>query len=470
MVDDIRQVFARLAEPVVPAPDPYRRLVARVRRRRQRRLAVAGVAGVAAVAMALPVFGGAGPLPTAGVASPPPAPGTYQPAGRIDGPLVRQLLDSPTRGNLAGDRELIADIARQYRSARDRLLVDPTLDRVKVLLAHDVPGARTVVVAFLNDSHALLRHGSGPAGAAVPELLRKTGTPDEAHPLEPYVFHSRHSPTDVGYRPDLLVGLAPAGCLVETSADGRIQRDGRVVRSWQVAGTDGFVVRGAGHPGERWRFTCQGVVRYSGPAGGGGEVRRSGPAGGGPAAAGSTVPTAGARGTVDATLAADAVHDLRGKLDDHGLTGPVPRVIWGGRLPDWVSGAAKAVLVSSCPADAGCAVLLKTEAGAVPRSEPGAPTDSLAVAGDPDLVVVPVPGEAAGVLAVGPEPAARVELLDARGRTIASGRLDDGVGAVRVDPRRVAQAKVLDGDGRTLRAGATPGLGAGLGEPTVWAW
>ncbi|SCL67453.1 hypothetical protein GA0070606_4556 [Micromonospora citrea] len=411
-------------------------------------------------------------LPAAGVASPPPATGTYQPAGRVDGPMVRRLLDSPTRGNLAGDRALIADIERQYRAARARLLVDPTLDRVKVLLAHDVPGARTVVVAFLNDSHALLRHGDGPAGAAVPELLRMTGTPDEPHPLEPYLFYGRHWPTDVGFRPDLLVGLAPAGCVVETSADGRIQRDGRVVRSWQAAGTDGFVVRGAGQTAERWRFTCDGVVRYSAPAGGGGVVRYSGPAGGGPAAAGPTasaVSTAGARGPVDATLAADAVRDLRGELDRHGLTGSVPRVVWGGRLPDWVPGAPEAVMVSSCSADEGCALLLKTRAGTLPRSEPGSPTDSSAVAGSPDLLVVPVPGEAAGVLVVGPEPAARVELFDGKGRTIASGRLDNGAGAVRVDPRRVAQAKVFDKGGRPLRTGATPGLDGGLGEPTVWA-
>ncbi|MEU9509748.1 hypothetical protein AB0D32_26095 [Micromonospora sp. NPDC048170] len=468
MADEIRQALARLAEPVVPRPDPYQRLLVRVGRRRQRRMAVTCVAGLVAVAMALPVFGAAGRLTVTGVASsPPPAVGTYQPASRIDKPMVRQLLDSPTRGNLAGDKALIADIGRQYRTARAELLVDPTLDEVKVLLAHDAPGARTVVVAFLDDSHAVLRHGSGQAGASVPELLRKTGTPDEPQPLEPHVFYGRYSPVNGRHVADLTVGLAPAGCLVEASADGRIQPDGSVSRSWQVVSTDGFVVRGAGRATERWRFTCHGLVRYAGPAGGGLGVVS-------PTEAASPVSTAGARGSVNARLAATAVRDLRRELDGHGLIGSTPQVIWGGRLPDWVSGAPAAVLVNSCSADAGCAALLKTEAGPPSQPESGSPTDYWTATGRPDLVVVQVPGETGGVLVFGPESAVHVELLDRKGRKIASGRFDAGAGAVRIDPRQVVEVQVFDTDRRLLRTGATPNLGADfsqrLGEPTVWAW
>ncbi|MGN9768761.1 hypothetical protein ACTMS2_26780 [Micromonospora sp. SD12] len=468
MADEIRQALARLAEPVVPAPDPYQRLLVRVRRRRQRRVAVACVAGLAAVAMALPVFGAVGRSTVTGVASsPPPAVGTFQPASRVDKPMVRQLLNSPTRGNLAGDKALIANIERQYRTARTELLVDPALDEVKVLLAHDAPGARTVVVAFLDESHALLRHGSGQAEASVPELLSKTGTPVEPLPLEPYVFFGRHSPVNGRHGADLTVGLAPAGCLVETSADGRIQPDGSVTRSWQVVSTDGFVVLGAGRATERWRFTCDGVVRYAGPAAGGASVV-------GPTEAAAPVPTAGARGSVDATLAAAAVRDLHWELKGHGLTGPAPQVVWGGRLPDWVPGAPAAVLVSSCSADAGCAALLKTEAGPPPEPESGSPGDYRIATGSPDLAVVQVPGETVGVLVVGPESAVQVELVDRKNRTIASGRLDAGAGAVRIDPRQVVTVRVFDKDGRLLRTEATPNLGANfsqrLGEPTVWAW
>ncbi|MGC4877930.1 hypothetical protein ACLQ26_16935 [Micromonospora sp. DT43] len=468
MADELRQALARIAEPVVPGPDPYQRLLARVHRRRQRRVAVTCAAGLAVVAMALPVVGAAGRLAGPGVAaSPPPATETYQPASRIDQPMVRQLLDSPTRGNLAGDKALIADIERQYRAARAELLVDPMLDEVKVLLAHDTPGARSVVVAFLDDTHALLRSGNAQAGASVKELLSKTGTPDEPQPLTPYVFGALQMPVTGRHVADLTVGLAPAGCLVEASSDGRIQPDGSVARSWQVVSTEGFIVRGAGLATERWRFTCQGVVRYAGPAAGGLGVVH-------PTEAASPVSTAGARGSVDATLAATAVRDLQRELDGHGLTGPAPEVIWGGRLPDWVPGAPAAVLVNSCSADGGCAALLKTEAAPPPQPGSGSPSDYWPATGSPDLVVVQVPREAGGVLVVGPESAVRVELLDGKERVIASGRLDAGTVAVRVDPRRVVKAKVFDKDGRLLRVEATPGLGANfserLGEPTVWAW
>ncbi|NBE80146.1 hypothetical protein GVV04_03850 [Micromonospora sp. NEAU-HG-1] len=77
------------------------------------------------------------------------------------------------------------------------------------------------------------------------------------------------------------------------------------------------------------------------------------------------------------------------------------------------------------------------------------------------------------MLVVGPESAVRAELLDGKGRTIASGRLEAGVGAIRVDPRQVTRVRILDRDGRVLRTEATPSLSAGsdqLGEPTVWAW
>ncbi|WP_405097199.1 hypothetical protein [Micromonospora sp. NBC_01412] len=466
MADEIKEALTRLAEPVVPRPDPYHRLLVRVRRRRQRRMTVAGVVGLAAVA-ALPVFGAAGPpAATDAAASPPPAIGTYQPASRIDKPMVRRLLDSPTRGNLAGDEALIADIKRQYRAARAQLLVDPALDEVKVLLAHDVPGARTVVVAFLNDSYASLRHGLGDAGASVPELLKKTGTPDEPQPLEPYVFLGRQSPIAGHYVANLAVGLAPAGCRVETSADGRIRPDGTVTRTWQAVNGDGFVVRGAGQVAERWRFTCDGVVRYAGPEGGGlgrGVVENA-----------PSVSTTGALGQVDAAFAATAVYELQGMLENHGLTGPVPQVVWGGRLPDWVPGAPAAVLVRSCSTAGGCAALLATDADPPRQPESASSVDYISVAmGQPDLVAVQVVGATRGVLVVGPESAVRAELLDGEGRTIASGRLEAGAGAIRADPRQVTKIKILDRDGRILRTEATPSLSAGfdqLGEPTVWAW
>ncbi|MDG4798832.1 hypothetical protein [Micromonospora sp. WMMD1082] len=458
MADEIRQALARLAEPVVPRPDPYERLLLRVRRRRRRRMAMAGVVGLMMAATALPSFGAVDRLTTAD--EPSPATAEYQPASPIDEPMVQRLLDSPTRGNLAGDPTLVASIEREYRAARARLLVDPALNEVRVLLAHEVPGARTVVVAFLGGSHALLRAGSGRAGASVPELLDQTGTPDEPQPLVPYVSFGRHSLVD-GHGTDLAVGLAPAGCRVDTSVGGRLQPDGSVVRSWQPASTDGFVVRGAGETGERWRFTCDGVVRYAGPAAGGAMVRAIGPT--------------PARSAVDLRMftASSAVQELQGMLDRNGLTGPSPRVIWTGRLPDWVSGAPTASLAISCSADGGCAALLKTDAVRLLRTDSGTLIDYRTGIGTFDLVAVPLPGEAAGVLVSGPESAVRAELVDAGGTTVAEGPLTDGVGVFEIDHRKVSRVTIFDSEDSALRTGATPHLTADvhdLGEPTVWAW
>ncbi|MEO3777749.1 hypothetical protein ABGB16_13065 [Micromonospora sp. B11E3] len=158
MADDIREALTRLAEPVVPRPDPYHRLLVRVRRRRQRRTAVAAVAGLAAVAVAMPVIGTGGLRAlTDPASSPPPAAGTYQPASRVDKPMVRRLLDSPTRGNLAGDTALIADIERQYRAAPR-----PTARR---------PGAGR------GEGAARARRAGGPGGGGgVPERLARVAS------------------------------------------------------------------------------------------------------------------------------------------------------------------------------------------------------------------------------------------------------------------------------------------------------
>ncbi|MCZ7419980.1 hypothetical protein O7605_10660 [Verrucosispora sp. WMMA2121] len=455
MADEIRHALARLAEPVVPEPDPYQRLLRRVRRRRQRQAAVTGVAALVLGVVLLPPLGGANLLTSDGSSLTTAA---YQPASPIDDPMVRRLLDSPTRGSLAGDTTLIATIEREYRAARAELLVDPSLEDVRVLFAHDAPGARVVVVAYLDDSHALLRQGSGPAGASVPELLDQTGTPDEPQELTPYVFFGRHSLADDDHSADLAVGLAPAGCQVEISTDGRLQPDGSIVRSWRPVDTDGFVVHGAGETAGRWQFTCDGVVRYAGPAVQTGMVR-------------TTVPIASALRQPD--LSVSAVRELRGMLDGEGLTGSTPQVRWTGRLPAWVPGAPAAVLVRSCSADGGCAAMLKADVRALPRSESAVLLDRRTGVGSSDIVVVPLPGETAGLLVAGPESATRAELVDARGSTVTDGPLINGLGVFAVDNRKVAGLKVFDGADQLLLSTATPRLTADsyqLAEPTVWLW
>ncbi|GAB3845119.1 hypothetical protein GCM10029963_22990 [Micromonospora andamanensis] len=453
MADEIRQALARLAEPVVPQPDPYQRLLRRVRRRRRRQTAVTGVAALVLAAVTLPPVGLVGLLrsdePTLATAA-------YQPASPINDPMVRRLLDSPTRGSLAGDTALIATIEREYRAARAELLVDPSLDEVRVLFAHDAPGARVVVVAYLDDSHALIREATGPEGASVPELLDKTGTPDEPLELTPYLFFGRYSPIDGEHVADLTVGLVPTGCRAEVSNSGQLQPDGSVVRSWQRVNTDGFVVQ-AGEPAGRWRFTCDGAVRYAGPAVQG-VVRRT------------NLPISSA---LRPDLSASAVRDLRDMLDGEGLAGSAPQVLWTGRLPAWVPDAPEAVLVRACSADGGCAALLKADARALARTDSAAPPNQRTGLGSVDLVAVPLPGETTGVLVAGPKSAARAELVDARGSTLTDGALTDGIGIFKIDHRKVAEVKVLDSAGQPLLTAATPHLTADryeFAEPTVWAW
>ncbi|MBQ1024061.1 hypothetical protein [Micromonospora sp. C95] len=451
MADEIRQVLARLAEPVVPQPDPYQRLLHRVRRRQRRRAAVTGVAALVLAAVTIPPVGLVDLLrPDESTL----ATAAYQPASPIDDPMVRRLLDSPTRGGLAGDTTLIATIEREYRAARAELLVDPSLDDVRVLLAHDAPGARVVVVAYLNDSHALIRQSTGPEGASVPELLDQTGTPDEPQELTPYLFFGRYSRVDRDEPDGLAVGLAPAGCRVETSLGGRLQPDGSVIRSWQPEPNDGYVVQ-AGMPGGRWQFTCDGIVRYAGPA---------------RIALQTNVPVPpDPRRDLDVS----AVRELRDMLHAEGLSGSTPQVLWTGRLPARVADAPEAVLVRSCSVDGGCAALLKADARALDGWESSVVTLDRTGIGSADLIAVPLPGQTAGVLVAGPESADRAELVDARGSTVTEGPLTDGIGVFEVDNRRVAEVRVLDGANQPMLTAATPRLAADsleIAEPTLWAW
>ncbi|GIJ09668.1 hypothetical protein ACFFMR_03240 [Micromonospora andamanensis] len=453
MADEIRQALARLAEPVVPQPDPYQRLLRRVRRRRRRQTAVTGVAALVLAAVTIPPVGLVGLLrsdePTLATAA-------YQPASPIDDPMVRRLLDSPTRGNLAGDTALVATIEREYRAARAELLVDPSLDEVRVLFAHDAPGARVVMVAYLDDSHALIRHGSGPEGASVPELLDKTGTPDEPQELTPYLIFGRHSPVDGDHSADLAVGLAPAGCQVETSHDGRLQPDGSVIRSWQPVGTDGYMVRATGEPAGRWQFTCDGIVRYAGP--------------GAQIGVRTNVPLSPA---LRPDLSAAAVRDLRDMLDGGGLTSSTPQVLWTGRLPTKLPDPPAAVLVRSCSTDDGCAALLKADARVLAGPESAVLTFDRTGIGSSDLVAVPLPAGTTGVLVAGPTSAARAELVDARGSTLTDGTLTNGIGIFEIDHRKVAKVRILDSADQPLLTAATPHLATDryeFAEPTVWAW
>ncbi|MGI5214144.1 hypothetical protein [Plantactinospora sp. CA-290183] len=454
MDSELREELARVARPVVPWPEPYRRLLERARRRRRRR-AGAGAAALAVVVAAVPLLAGVLDRPGADPATPPGA-SEFQPAAPVNDPLARRLLDSPTRGNLAGDRALVDRIARGYLAARTELLVDPALDTVRVLLAHDLPNGRTVVVAFLDDTHALLRKAVAAPGASVPELIDRTSTPLDPDPALPYVTTGINMLGVV----ENATGLAPAGCLAETSVDGRLTDGGTVVRTWQLASRDGLIVRGPEAVRERWRFSCDGVVLYTGPATGiGRELPR-------PDA--SAVPADVPAGT-DPTIAANAGRELTETLQVNGFAATPPRVVWAGRIPGTADDAPPAVLVAGCWSTGGCAAVLQVGDGRMDQSDVFVPWQT--GVGRPDLVTAQIPNDERHILVVASRSATRAELRDTAGRVLASGTLDGGVGRLARPARAVATIAVYGAADRPLTT--MPAVlelrSRQFGEPLVWS-
>jgi hypothetical protein len=151
--DDIRTAFERITEPVVPRPDPLGRLLVRRRRRTWRR----GI-GAAAAAVALAFAGGAlATAPIGGGVGPSPGPdrsgnvtGQDSPKARITA-WTRRLIESPTRGNLAGDTEFVDEVTRQAKGASEAPV---GLDRIKVLAIADANGGRVAVIAHYDDEFA----------------------------------------------------------------------------------------------------------------------------------------------------------------------------------------------------------------------------------------------------------------------------------------------------------------------------
>ncbi|MEO3746114.1 hypothetical protein [Plantactinospora sp. B5E13] len=465
MTQELRDGLARLADPVVSRPEPYRRLLERARRRRRRQALTTGAAALAALVAVVPLFGGT----VRGGEADPADQVEIQPPAPVADPLARRLLDSPLRGNLAGDHQLIESITRGYRAARAELRVDPTLDAVRVLFAHDLPTARVVVVVFADDEHAVLRTAIGDPGASVRGLLDKTGTPIDTLPFESFVNIARggqHASDDV------TLALGPAGCQVESTSNGQLTADGTVRREWRPTGGDGYVVAGPEQVGERWRFRCDGVVRYDTVPG----VTRSHPR------PDATAVPPGTPDGVDPTAAANAARALTEELTYAGLAvGPV-QVRWHGRIPGASADTPPALLVTSCAAGGGCAALLqvgtgRTESVRIPSGGGSLVLPALwrKAVGRPDLVVAQIPADPTdapadpsgrpatptGVLVVGPAAATRVELLGAGKRVVAEGPLDGGVGRLEPGAEEVSTVRVYDAANRPVASmPVRPGFGS----------
>jgi hypothetical protein len=327
----LRVELARSAEAARPAPDPLGRLLARRRGQRQRR------AGALVVALLLALAGGAlitdGPRPDLGPTDPGPGPGHEAITGEITSPWTRQLLAAPTRGNLAGDSALVADLTRQLARYRRYWQVDPALDQVKVLLLADLAGVRVYTMAYYNDTRAAYVSSSGPTGTSTADLaFGKFGGSERA--LDPFVVSGESVAPNGKPAYAYVTALAPPGCQIATSNEARFNADGTVTRTWVDQGGD-YLVRPGKDTYGWWRVTCAGVVR---------DVQLG--SSGGPTPATYTGPSVTERGFADPALVTGAMAQWRSLP---GLSVNRYRALWGGTP----SGSTKPMVVVTGEAPGG---------------------------------------------------------------------------------------------------------------------
>ncbi len=200
MLDELRATLDRHAELVTARSDPYERVL--LRRRRRQRQRVAAIALVAGLLMA---------GPAAWLA----AQDTHPIADRPSLEALRPLLDSPTRGSLAGDATFLAvlrgrastEVDRQRGNRADGPHMPDDPSQIKVLFAGDVGNNRIVVLAG-DDSWPLYAiYRGGPFHVATGLTLAGSGQ------LEP-VLDSVFS-TAPDHASESLMLLGPAGAAYE---------------------------------------------------------------------------------------------------------------------------------------------------------------------------------------------------------------------------------------------------------------
>ncbi|SCG48741.1 hypothetical protein [Micromonospora coxensis] len=468
-VDELRVGLARIAATVVPDEDPYGRLLRQARRRRRRRLASLGAALAALLTATLAgpgLLGAAGPDPTADDIHGHP----------VDSAWTWRLVDSPTRGNLAGDTRFLAELTGRLRST-DRLSVAPELSTVKVLWADDSTGLRSVVLAYHSDTAAALVSLRAAAGTPPGELVRG-GTMEANLPAEPFVAldvsHDEHR---------RLLGLAPTGCILSYDRSGRLS--GAMHRRWQPAPDgDHLMVE---HTLARgwWRVECDGRLRQAGPIQ---------PHGWGIDTAWRRAP--GVRPDPAVTAAWPTVRGAdiayRNLVDLSGLVGAsLPEVRWAGRLD-----GDEAVLAGTAGRDSPLVLQVGTGGGGLvalapagqagpdtPRAdEPGQGRRPLVATGVTvayDVAAVRVPAVVDGYpvltdrLLVVPRPTAvRVEAV-ADGRVRATAPVRDGAAVLTLPLGARVTLRAVDGTGAVVGSGLLrePAHGERLfDEPLVRDW
>ena len=250
-----RTALARTAGPMVPAPDPMTRLLARQHRHRTRRL-IGGVAAAAAVLL------GSGVLAQSAAQNGPVVnpDGMYMSGQEIRSEWTRRLITSPTRGNLATDTALVDAVTTAFRAMWFRTPPDtpisPDLNHLRLLFLHEANQQRQAVAVFYNDTHVALISVVAAAGADPTELVDNPSASSMGG-AEPFVLLTETPAADA------VAALAPSGCEIAASESVDVDRLGQAHRQWTPLGDWTMRPRGSGQ--EWWQVTCDGQVRYRQP-------------------------------------------------------------------------------------------------------------------------------------------------------------------------------------------------------------
>ncbi|MBY8873905.1 hypothetical protein K7640_18915 [Micromonospora sp. PLK6-60] len=474
-VDELRAGLARAAATVVPPEDPYGRLLRHARRRRRvRRTAFgAALAGALAALLVVPATG----VGVGGVTGWLRDDGPTEAGYAVNSPWVWRLIDSPTRGNLAGDRRLVDELTRVFTAGRGDSGMG-RLPEVKVLFVHEAGGHRQVAVAYHSDRAAALAVHQAPAGATARQLLH--GSAFGNAPLLPFTVLGGVDGNDVRQ----VTGLAPEGCAVSWAETGTVRPDGTIGRAWRPSPTPGYLHLTDPHVRGWWRVECDGEVREQGPVGFGvsevsGRSEALAPPSGTPTDLADVVGTrAAAQSTYRILTGASGL-----------AAEPVLR--WSGRLPD---GTAAAVVTGGT--DGSPALLQLGPNGdallALAPPEDATPDDTETMAasradwalastgsGSGELTAVRLPVRAGGhaelddrVLVVVPKGATGVEARRPDGSTTV-GTVTDGVAVVPLPVGKQATLVARDARGTTLASAEfrEPIFGPRLfGESLLSAW
>ncbi|MFC4021139.1 hypothetical protein ACFOW4_24795 [Micromonospora sp. GCM10011542] len=483
-VDELRARLASIAETVVPDADPYTRLVRQARRRRRRRIAGLGAAVAALLATALV---GPAALGVGGLDGRPRDPSKLGHGYPVDSPWTWRLVNSPTRGDLADDREFVAQVTQLFDRERDSLYIAADLPSVKLLYADESAGYRQVVLAFHSDTHAALVTREASVGASPRRLLDGGGLSNG--PITPFTVLDAASGLP-GDQKQWLLGLAPTGCAVSYSRSASVAK-GEVRRRWEPSSAGDRLLLERQSARGWWRVECDGQVRQEGPIGHWYEMVGETPT--------DSVEPADARPSPAPTIdewrvPRDAGRSYRTLTRTSGLGAAAEPVIrWAGRLD--LADETESVLVGP-PGDG--PLLLQVGAGeggllALGTSEQTALHDTgtqasiggqaalvaTGISSVDDLAAVRVPARSRDhavltdrLLVVPPREAVRIEAV-AAGQVRSAALVRDGAAVLTLPVGSSVTVRALDGNGRLLTAAMLTERADGeqiFGEPVVSNW